>query len=971
MADMTIDDVTADMNVTGVEKFPASDGGTAKSVTTAQIRDFVLAALAASDAASSVDLSEDGIYVKQGNATKRLTGTALAQAVLGYACGLAGVTGPNGNEVFVIDDSGTKKTITLAQVTAYIAANFNDMFAELGNAGTMADSDLVMVKQGNTVKKGTFANLAAFALGKFAAFVSSQSAVSTVEGTEKIAVVSGGVTKYLTVAQIQAAASSGIAPPTATTVGNVPTWGDSTGSSLGAGLSVSTSIRSQGVADNNTIPTEAAVRAALGDGGVTGPDMTTENMIPQWDATAKKLKDGLLLATSVANPGVDTKVPTERAVRLAIGAAVNGLGAGDVTGPTTTTEDQIPQWDATQKKLKNGLGVATSVGGTGADTNVPTEKAVRSAITSAVSAEATARDTAITSAISTEVASRNAAIATAVSAEATARNAAISTAVSGLGTGDVQKNGTPASGSLAKWTAAGKIEGGPTVTATVGVTGVDTAVPTEKAVRTAIANATLDAIAKSGTPTSGKLAKFASASTVVDGPSVTTSVGTTGADTAVPTEKAVRTAITGAITDALATAAADATSKANAAQTAASSAVAEKISAPVSHTENNIPTWGASNELKAGKAVVTVIANNASHDNVPTEKAVRDALPVEATTSSAGLLSAADKAKLDGIVDNSNVAEIGGALSDGDTVQVKQSDTTPKKSLMSRFWTYISSKISAFKIDDLAQGDDNTDLDANTARHGLCPKLSGSTAQFLRGDGSFATPTGMTPFVGTSGLTDGAQGLVPAPTTEDGNKFLASDGSWKSVAAAAAEDVAEEVMALTRYDTVFIPAAAMCPSASNGATASAVAFTNTKHDCMAFDALYDRACEFDFVFPDDWDKGAIKAKFLWTVNNASASANQNVKWEIGCVSRPDGSAVSIAPSSYTSVMDALSQVNNLQRTGATAALTPDGTSGDGNLVHFIVRRQNTSAPSSPLTVEALLLGVVVQFARTNSMEAWS
>lgn len=37
------------------------------------------------------------------------------------------------------------------------------------------------------------------------------------------------------------------------------------------------------------------------------------------------------------------------------------------------------------------------------------------------------------------------------------------------------------------------------------------------------------------------------------------------------------------------------------------------------------------------------------------------------------------------------------------------------------------------------------------------------------------------PFTGTDGSADGTAGLVPAPTTHDVDKFLASDGTWKTV----------------------------------------------------------------------------------------------------------------------------------------------------------------------------------------------
>lgn len=46
------------------------------------------------------------------------------------------------------------------------------------------------------------------------------------------------------------------------------------------------------------------------------------------------------------------------------------------------------------------------------------------------------------------------------------------------------------------------------------------------------------------------------------------------------------------------------------------------------------------------------------------------------------------------------------------------------------------------KLDDLATPDDNTDLNATTLRHGLLPKLSGVSTEFLAGDGSWATPSG-------------------------------------------------------------------------------------------------------------------------------------------------------------------------------------------------------------------------------------
>jgi hypothetical protein len=49
---------------------------------------------------------------------------------------------------------------------------------------------------------------------------------------------------------------------------------------------------------------------------------------------------------------------------------------------------------------------------------------------------------------------------------------------------------------------------------------------------------------------------------------------------------------------------------------------------------------------------------------------------------------------------------------------------------------------AATKLDDLGTPDDNTDLNATTARHGLLPKLGGGTTNYLRADGTWAAPAG-------------------------------------------------------------------------------------------------------------------------------------------------------------------------------------------------------------------------------------
>src|SRR5262245_59088665 len=52
-----------------------------------------------------------------------------------------------------------------------------------------------------------------------------------------------------------------------------------------------------------------------------------------------------------------------------------------------------------------------------------------------------------------------------------------------------------------------------------------------------------------------------------------------------------------------------------------------------------------------------------------------------------------------------------------------------------------SGGIDSLKLDDLASPDDNTDLNATAGAHGLLPKLSGNSSEFLNGTGAFASVT--------------------------------------------------------------------------------------------------------------------------------------------------------------------------------------------------------------------------------------
>lgn len=69
---------------------------------------------------------------------------------------------------------------------------------------------------------------------------------------------------------------------------------------------------------------------------------------------------------------------------------------------------------------------------------------------------------------------------------------------------------------------------------------------------------------------------------------------------------------------------------------------------------------------------------------------------------------------------------------------------------------------------------------ASTSAAGFLRQLNGSTSNYLRGDGTWATPPNTTysNMTGASTSAAGKAGLVPAPSAGAANRYLRSDGTW-------------------------------------------------------------------------------------------------------------------------------------------------------------------------------------------------
>jgi len=211
----------------------------------------------------------------------------------------------------------------------------------------------------------------------------------------------------------------------------------------------------------------------------------------------------------------------------------------------------------------------------------------------------------------------------------------------------------------------------------------------------------------------------------------------------------------------------------------------------------------------------------------------------------------------------------------------------------------------------------------------------------------------------------------PGSETVSGIVELATDAETATGTSDAVVCTPGNVASVYQYDTIWIGAAAMAPTTTNGATFGSCEYATNdlQRDYYAFDTSTEQYVDFDFPMPEAWDRGTIKAKFYWSSATGS-SINDTVEWELRGGAFSDSDALDAALGTAQVISDVVLADNgtDLQISAATPAITIGGTPALGCLVHYKASR-NVSGTDNMLE-KARLFGILIQYKKSNTVSAW-
>ena len=281
----------------------------------------------------------------------------------------------------------------------------------------------------------------------------------------------------------------------------------------------------------------------------------------------------------------------------------------------------------------------------------------------------------------------------------------------------------------------------------------------------------------------------------------------------------------------------------------------------------------------------------------------------------------------------------------------------------------------------------STSTASGTANHGKISIYIDDTEILDIDDGGIDLASGMTfaidgtnlPTVGGDSLNSVAAGAVNQAA--DSIVFIDADDSNATKKESIADFVdaingsgidassGTLVNAAIGKQSMWIPAAAMYPTASNGCAAIAAAETTAGSPDMYvldFDASSDENAQFSVAMPSYWNEGTVTFQVYWTT---AATDTDGVAWALSGVACSDNDTIDVAFGTAVVVTDdALGAAEDLCVTAESGAVTLAGSPAAGDLAYFNILR-DVSDGNDDMAEDARLIGVKLFYTVDDVHEA--
>ena len=180
-----------------------------------------------------------------------------------------------------------------------------------------------------------------------------------------------------------------------------------------------------------------------------------------------------------------------------------------------------------------------------------------------------------------------------------------------------------------------------------------------------------------------------------------------------------------------------------------------------------------------------------------------------------------------------------------------------------------------------------------------------------------------------------------------------------------APTIASAAVKTAGKETIFVPAAACQPTASNGCAAlQNVETTAGRPDMQVldFDASSDEHAQFQVAFPKSWNEGTVTFQVFWTT---AAADTDGVAWALSAVAVSDNDTIDVDYGGTVVVTDdALGAAEDLCVTAESSALTIGGSPAEGDMCYFKIARDVSDA-NDDMAEDARLIGIKL-FYTTNA-----